>query len=129
IVIGLAIDIDDVEIYGPVLDSAYRLESRVAGGPRIAVGNSCLEYLRFVQRRGHHDVHHGVAASIASWCLGMLRYDYDGVLTLDPLGDQMLAVSRSSAATLVDRVAPAHAVVRRQLAEATSRGDEKLMAR
>jgi hypothetical protein len=46
--VGLAIDIDEGEIYGPVLDHAYHLEWKVAGGPRVVVGDTCVDYLNFV---------------------------------------------------------------------------------
>jgi hypothetical protein len=131
--VGLAIDIDDDEIYGPVLDSAYRLESRVAGGPRIVVGDGCVDYLRFVEARPPTDVHAHVASGMASWCLSMLRHDHDGVVTLDPLGDRMREISTAAAgkpgASIGDRVKPAHDVVRRQLADARGRGDTKLASR
>lgn len=131
--VGVAIDIDDDEIYGPVLDNAYRLESRVAGGPRIAIGDGCVDYLRFVQARPQTDVHVKVASAVASWCLSMLRRDQDGVVTLDPLGDRMLEISKASAETpdanIGTRVGPAHDVVRRQIADAQGRGDTKLFSR
>ena len=131
--VGLAIDIDDDEVYGPVLDSAYRLESNVAGGPRIVVGDGCVDYLRFVQGRPQTDVHVKVASAVASWCLSMLRHDHDGVVTLDPLGDRMLDVSKAidgtPGANIRDRVKPAHDVVRQQLANAQESGDAKLLSR
>lgn len=131
--VGMAIDIGDNEVYGPVLDNAYRLESSVAGGPRIVVGDGCIDYLRFVQGRPQTDVHAKVASAIASWCLWMLRRDHDGLVTLDPLGDRMLQISRTipgtPGANIADRVTPAHDMVRLQLADAQRQGDTKLTFR
>ena len=63
----------------------------------------------------------------------MLRRDYDGVLTLDVLGDVVLGVARamspSAGDELVERFKPAHQAVRRQLMQAELRNDYKLTAR
>jgi hypothetical protein len=131
--VGLGIDIEKDEVYGPVLDCAYHLESKVAGGPRIVVGDVCVDYLNFVSRRPADDIHKQIASEVARFCLSMLRQDSDGVTTLDPLGERMLELTKapptSSGNSIADRVKPAHDVVRQQLADAELQNDRKLIAR
>jgi hypothetical protein len=119
--VGLGIDIAPGEVYGPALDCAYRLESTVAQGPRIVVGDLCMDYLRSqLERQNATD-------------LTMLRRDLDGTVVLDPLGDRMLAIARTMAGfgadSIADRVAPAHNVVRQQLADAEASNNQKLVDR
>lgn len=131
--VGLGIDIGEDEIYGPVLDCAYHLESRIAGGPRIVVGDVCVDYLNFVSRRPANAIHGQIASAVAMFCLSMLRQDSDGVTTLDPLGDRMLELTKappvSAQDNIADRVRPAHDVVRQQLKQAELQNNVKLIAR
>lgn len=132
--VGLGIDIAPGEVYGPALDCAYRLESTIAQGPRIVVGDLCMDYLRSqLERRNATDLNERLAAGIAELCLSMLRRDLDGTVVLDPLGDRMLAIARTMAGvgadSIADRVAPAHEVVRQQLADAEASNNQKLVDR
>lgn len=43
--VGLGTELDNGEIYGPVLYKAYELESKVAEYPRIVVGKELINYL------------------------------------------------------------------------------------
>jgi hypothetical protein len=43
--LGLAMDIDNDDIYGPALARAYTLESKVAQYPRIVIGEELILYL------------------------------------------------------------------------------------
>ncbi len=95
--IGTGIDIEPGEIYGQALEAAYRLESRVAGLPRIVVGPKCVEFLEAV-RHGEDVADDGsrMAASIADLCLSMLWKDTDGYMIVDGLGQTMLEHSREA---------------------------------
>lgn len=132
--VGLAIDISDREIYGPALDRAYRLESEVAGGPRIVVGKTCVDYLNAQHvRRNASDVGERLAAGVADFCLSMLRQDTDAVIVLDALGDRMVELARTmtqfTGESISDRIGPAHDVVRQQLQQAEAAKNHKLIAR
>lgn len=43
--VGLGIDLTDDEVYGPVLERAHFLESKVADYPRIVLGDDLTAYL------------------------------------------------------------------------------------
>lgn len=135
--VGLGMDVGDGEVYGPVLDRAYHLESKVAGGPRLVVGDTCVDYLNFMRKRQTADVYQQIAAKAADFCLSMLMRDQDGTVVLDPLGERMLEIARttgwsrgrSGTRGIIDRVKPAHDVVRQQLMRAELLKDEKLIPR
>ena len=94
--IGTGIDIEPGEIYGQALEAAYRLESRVAGLPRIVVGPQCVEFLEAAKRgEGSSDNSSRMAGSVADSCLSMLCKDADGHTIVDGLGQTMLERSRA----------------------------------
>ena len=93
--IGTGMDIEPGEIYGQGLEAAYRLESKVAGLPRIVVGPTCVKFLEAVKRSENAaDAGSKLAASSADLCLSMLREDADGNTVVDGLGQTMLEQSR-----------------------------------
>ena len=127
--IGTGIDIEPGEIYGQALEAAYRLESRVAGLPRIVVGPKCVEFLEDVKRRESvSDVGSRLAASSADLCLSMLREDTDGNTVVDGLGQVMLEQSRE-VPDFRDQFSRAHKSVRAQCRHFRSAGDTKLASR
>lgn len=77
--IGLGVDIEPGEIYGQALEAAYRLESQVAGRPRIVVGPGCVEYLNTLKQWNS-------AAEMAGRSLSVLRRDHDDNMIVDGLG-------------------------------------------
>ena len=125
--------IEGAEVYGPVLDRAYRLESRVAGAPRIVVGDVCLDYLDSLAERPAVTVEEGLAAQMAVRCRSMIRPGADGVPMLDALGDEMLGLSntmgRMFGESISDRIEPAHQYVRVQLMHAEGTADKKMIPR
>ncbi len=85
--LGLAMDIEEGEIYGPALARAYRLESRIAQYPRIVIGEELIRYLQAVvagqQAASAEEKAH---AGFAKRSLGLLAVDDDGCTFLDWLG-------------------------------------------
>ncbi|HYA39751.1 MAG TPA: hypothetical protein VEF34_00475 [Syntrophobacteraceae bacterium] len=84
--VGLAIDVDDGEIYGPALARAYTLESRIAQYPRIVIGDELIRFLRVISAQhaltGEDKAHTGFAMK----SLNLLIVDDDGYTILDWLG-------------------------------------------
>ena len=94
--IGTGLDIEQGEIYGQALEAAYRLESKVAGYPRIVVGPKCVEFLEAVKRGAlTSDDRYRMAAGVADLCLSMLWKDTDGHTVVDGLSQTMLKQSRA----------------------------------
>jgi hypothetical protein len=84
--IGVATQIHNNEIYGPALESAYYLESKVAEYPRFVVGKELINYLLWVANQKCHSRIGEVAKGAANFCKQMVIQDSDGNYMLDFLG-------------------------------------------
>jgi hypothetical protein len=95
--LGLAMDIEEGEVYGPALARAYRLESRVAQYPRVVIGEELVRYLQMVagQEASMEEKAH---ARIAARSLGLLASDDDGCNFLDWLGGDIRSSFQKRAA-------------------------------
>jgi hypothetical protein len=87
--VGLGTELNESEIYGPVVGEAYELEKEIAQYPRFVIGNEFLAYIdHFTQKalqlddiRGMHDV------AVADTCKRLLTYDFDGYAIVDYMGN------------------------------------------
>ncbi|NQT21847.1 MAG: hypothetical protein HQ579_00230 [Candidatus Omnitrophica bacterium] len=93
--VGLGTELDNGEIYGPVLYKAYELESKVAEYPRIVVGRELINYLTTlanasakIPEQTKEDFEW--CKLMAMKCLKMIIRDLDGVPILDYLGKDFL---------------------------------------
>lgn len=93
--VGLGTELDNGEIYGPVLYKAYELESKVAEYPRIVVGKELINYLTTLAN-AHEQLPEQTKEDVelcklmATNCLKMIVRDLDGVPILDYLGAEFL---------------------------------------
>ena len=87
--LGLAMDIEEGEVYGPALARAYRLESRVAQYPRIVIGEELVRYLQMVAGLEAITTEERAHARVATRSLGLLATDDDGCTFLDWLGNDI----------------------------------------
>jgi hypothetical protein len=85
--IGLGMEIEKGEIYGPSLSRAYTLESKIAQYPRIVVGEECIRYLQMTAQLKLTDHYSEAGAASAKQCLNLLIRDDDGCAIVDFLGD------------------------------------------
>lgn len=85
--IGLGMEIERDEIYGPSLSRAYSLESKIAGYPRIVVGKECINYLEVTAGQQPKDIYEQVSVATARDCLNLLTIDDDGWAIVDYLGN------------------------------------------
>ena len=121
--LGTAVTMGENEVYGQALAAAYRIESRVAQGPRIVIGERLIRFLRDVR------IHSGPPgiADRATQCFSLLREDVDNEMAIDGLGDVMANVGDPSLRRKV--FARAHAYVRGQLTSHLQVGDADLVSR
>ncbi|MFA4828677.1 MAG: hypothetical protein WC855_04030 [Thermodesulfovibrionales bacterium] len=84
--VGVATQIDGKEIYGPALERAYYLESKLAEYPRFLVGKELINYLLWVENREFKTPLGEIAKENAIYCKGMIIQDTDGKYMLDFLG-------------------------------------------
>ena len=126
--IGQAVGMREGDIYGQALVEAHRLESNVAAGPRIVLGEDLVAALQEA-RRDADDRYQG-AAELAAHCCFLLRRDpSDWRATVDVLGSWAQPGGPSHNPFLQEAFNRAHEYVRAELRRHESTGCEKLAAR
>jgi len=90
--VGLGTDIGPQEIYGPVLGSAYRLESKEAGYPRVVIGDELWRYFSaaLANFQAQTTPIAQAVAEITQRMMGLIATDTDGKRILDYLGQTMV---------------------------------------
>ena len=86
--VGYAHDVSEDEIYGPVLASVHRLESRIAQWPRVVVGDGLIRYLQLLVEPVDGIQRDAGILKAAGLCHGFIAKDVDGWPVLDYLGQQ-----------------------------------------
>lgn len=86
--IGLGMEINKNEFYGPALSRAYALESKIAQYPRIVIGDELINYLRLNSSIKKLDQISGARKIGADMCLNLFAQDSDGYPIIDYLGEQ-----------------------------------------
>jgi hypothetical protein len=125
--VGVATQIDDNEIYGPALERAFYLESKLAEYSRFIVGNELINYLRWVEHQESTTKLSQVAKGLAKYCREMIIQDSDGRYMLDFLGDKMKESSRD--VINVELVKSALDFVKSQYEKYSKEENEKLASR
>jgi len=75
------------EIYGPALESVHRLETEIAGYPRIVVGDGLFDYLRQPRFAASKEpLSDKYNATLAQACNSIIARDVDSVLIVDYAG-------------------------------------------
>jgi hypothetical protein len=83
--IGLGIRLKSGEVYGPVLNSAYELENKVAQYPRLVAGPGLVRFLKAMRDQPPSTVEARVSIRGAELALGTISTDHDGQPILDYL--------------------------------------------
>jgi len=84
--VGVGVQIDDREVYGPALERAVRIEGQLAEYPRLVVGRELLAYLNWVENQKYQTRLGEIAANMAKLCRKLMVQDTDGQIILDYLG-------------------------------------------
>lgn len=87
IAIGAGCEFRPNELYGPVLATVHRLESKVADYPRVVVDSRLHEHLLRVANSGGGEVRGDYDRKIAKHCLELISVDVDGNAVVDCFGD------------------------------------------
>jgi hypothetical protein len=90
--VGLATEIGPEEIYGAALESAYLLESRQAGYPRIVIGDELWGYFTatLANFKAQTAPVAQALAAITERMMSLIATDIDGKRILDYLGQTMV---------------------------------------
>ena len=84
--LGIAMHLDENEIYGPALARAHTLENKIAQYPRILIGDELVRYLHAVAGQDPSSSEARVSSGLAAKSLELLAVDDDGQMFLDYLG-------------------------------------------
>ena len=84
--VGVGVQIDDREVYGPALERAVRIEAELAEYPRLVVGQELHAYLSWVEKQKCQTRLGEIAAHLAKRCRKLMVQDTDGRVILDYLG-------------------------------------------
>jgi len=125
--VGLGMEVEAGEAYGPALERAAGLEARMASYPRLLVGADLLKFLQAVIDEGQKTPHQRVAAGVARECMKLVARDSDQLPILDFLG----AGVREKAGTVIQTnvVRDAYTFVVREHERFASVHDVKLSGR
>lgn len=84
--IGVSLEINSNEIYGPSIARAYKLESQISKYPRIVVGSELYEYIEATASQAEVDNISIASVRLAKECLELLIIDGDGCVMVDFMG-------------------------------------------
>jgi hypothetical protein len=90
--VGVGVQIDDQEIYGPALERAVRIEGQLAEYPRLVVGRELIAYVNWVENQKCHTRLGEIAVHMAKQCRKLMVQDNDGRIMLDYLGQEIKEV-------------------------------------
>jgi hypothetical protein len=123
--VGIGMEIFANEVYGPVLLSAYSLESTAAEYPRVVIGRGLINYLEFVHRLPPAEPLDAFAASMAGGAKEFICTSDDGWPMLHFLSP---AVMKAPGNHLQNKQT-AHNWIREQVKRHWSATDDKLFRR
>ena len=90
--VGYPYSVSEGEIYGPVLASVHRLESRVAQWPRVVLGDGLAQYIHMLMNPTEGVQLDARTRSASDAYMGLIERDVDGWPILDYLGRWQQAV-------------------------------------
>ena len=125
--VGIAAQIENKEIYGPVLASAYKIESEISEYPRFVIGHNLIHYLKWVDNQQCTTPSGVYAKDIVKLCWKMIMRDSDGRYMLDFLGSTAREVAGEALDSEV--VKNALAFVKFQYEQFVTEKNEKLASR
>ncbi len=128
ITVGAGAELEDGGFYGPALAEAHRLETEVAGYPRVVVSPAVLEFLFERQAYSTDPGLAKIMQRLAETCRTFICQDTDGYWIVDFLGKGMHELL-SPETRLAGCVKAAYDFVCSELARFRSSGDAKLAPR
>lgn len=129
--VGLATEIGPQEIYGSALESAYLLESKQAGYPRIVIGDDLWRYFDAALanfRTQTTPIARSITA-ITARMMGLMTTDADGKRVLDYLGQTMFEHAAPDGSQREYLVKPTYEFVLAEQKRINKRQNAKLIER
>ena len=125
--VGVATQIDDNEIYGPALERAIYLESKLAEYPRFLVGEGLINYLSWAETQKFDTKLGGITRKMAKLIKSIIIQDTDGRYMLDFLSTQVREWVENTIELKL--VASAYGFVLEEYRKYSQEGNDKLASR
>jgi len=84
--VGVGVQTDDRDVYGPAIERAVRIEAEMDEYPRLVVGQELHSYLSWVENQKYQTRLGKIAVHLAKRCRNLMVQDTDGRIMLDYLG-------------------------------------------
>jgi hypothetical protein len=95
--IGAGAELGNGDLYGPVLNEVYRLESKIADYPRLIIGKRLSTFIQSQsQNLDKGEFLNGVLKRANDFCKKMIYRDNDGQIILDYLGEEAFKLNQFS---------------------------------
>ncbi len=123
--VGVGMELAEHNFYGPALAEVHRLESEVAGYPRIIVS---AEAARFAQGNAGFSEDATIEAfmeELAATCRSLLCHDVDDQVIVDFLGRGMFEVQGGAQPDIIAAIEKAYRFVRSEALRFQHSGDKK----
>ena len=128
--VGIGTELGNGDIYGPVLNEAYRLEKEVADYPRIVIGKRLNEYIQCEgQATGMGEFLNSVLAKVNDFCKGFICRDNDGEVIVDYLGEKAADLNRTMYNKTCNFVKRSMAKINYELTTHKKEGNQELAKR
>ncbi len=86
--IGIGMELNDNEIYGPAVSDAYNLESKIAKYPRIVIGKELINFLHMNSNLfTDNNPYNAYSKALSDICHSLIAIDDDGYPFIDFLGE------------------------------------------
>lgn len=99
--LGIATEIDENEIYGPAINNAYKLETKIAQYPRIVIGKRLIDLLNILENNSNDARMDMINKNYANLCKKLIFIDGDGHYALDYLGQEVYNRSKEKIGNLI----------------------------
>lgn len=125
--IAWGVELNKGELYGCVVGRAYELESEIAKGPRVVLGEEVIRYLDFNAQLPGEGVNERYGRELASVCREMITQDEDGQYIVDYLGQGFKKYISNNLDSSI--YVEALTYVEEQIERWSNQGDDKLTQR
>jgi len=112
ICVGLGVELDEHNFYGPVLAEAYHIESELAQWPRVLVSKSAARFINFLTNKEGNDDLTKIMRLLGNICASMICQDCDGQLMVDFLGKGIQDICNGKPSELTSTVKMSYEFVR-----------------
>jgi len=129
ICVGLGVELDEHNFYGPALAEAHHIESELAQWPRVIVSKSAARFINVLKDQKGVDDLTKIMRCLGHLCASMICQDFNGQLMVDFLGKGILDICNGEPSEVPSMVEKGYEFVRSEADRFRKAGDAKLALR